>query len=116
MCKELLRYLCLAEALAEAFHNEKCLPTLAALPLHYERRSRHDIAARPAATIKATPLAQSGIAIPLIVMSQPNKSRNNCSKATSEKTTTATRVKGLFIFRSLRECRCVTGSAGLRGV
>ena len=116
MCKELLRYLCLAEALAEAFKNKKCLPMIAALPLDYERRSRHNITARPAATIKATPLAQSGIAIPLIVMSQPNKSRNICSKATSEKTTTATRVKGLFIFRSFRECRCVTGSDGLRGV
>ena len=116
MCKELLRYLCLADALAEAFKNEKCLPMIATLPLDYERRSRHNIAARPAATIKATPLAQSGISIPLIVMSQPNKSRNICSKATSEKTTTATRVKGLLIFRSFRECRCVTGGDVLRGV
>ena len=108
--------MCLAAALTEAFHNEKYLPRLAALPLDYERRSRHNIAARPAATTKTAPLAQIGIAKPLIVMSQLIKSRNNCSKATSEKTTTATRVKGLFIFRSLRECRGVTGIDGLRDV
>ena len=74
-----------------------------ALLLNHERRSRHTIAARPAANTKASPLAQSGIAIPLIVISQPNKSRSNCSKETSERTATATRVKGLFIFRFLRE-------------
>ena len=99
----------------KAFHNDRRLPTLTALPLNHERRSRHTIAARPAATTKATPLAQSGIVIALIVMSQSNKSRNNCSKATTEKTTTATKVKGLIIFRFLRESRDVTRSDGLRG-
>ena len=107
---------CRGRQRAEAFYNEKRLPTPTALLLNHERRSRHTIAARPAATTKATPLAQSGIVIPLIVMSQPNKSRNNCSKETTEKTTTAKRVKGLFIFRSLRESRDVTRSDGLRGV
>ena len=85
------------------------------LLLNHERRSFHTIAARPAVTAKVTPLAQSGIVIPLIDMSQPNKSRVSCSKETIEKTITATRVKGLFIFRSIRESRDVTRSDGLRG-
>lgn len=89
----------------ETFHKQERLPTPTALLLNHERRSLHTIAARPAATAKATPLAQSGIIIPLIVMSQPNKSRVNCSKETIDKTTTATRVKGLFIFRSIHKSR-----------
>lgn len=88
---------------AEAIHNEGCYPTL-----NQERRSRQTCTARPAATTKATPLAQSGIAMPPIVMSQPIKSRSNCSKETTEKTTTATRVKGLDIFCSLCEDEDVT--------
>ena len=106
---------CWVRQLAEAFHNEERLPTPTGLLLNHERCSLHTIAARPAATIKATPLAQSGIVIPLIVMSQPNKSRVSCSKETIEKTIIATRVKGLFIFRSIRKCRDATRNDGLRG-
>ena len=96
----------------ETFHKQERLPTPTALLLNYERRSLHTIAARPAATAKATPLAQSGIVIPLIVMSQPNKSRVSCSKEAIEKTIIATSVKGLFIFRSILKSRDATRSYG----
>ncbi len=67
----------------------------------HERASRESMNASVAATTQATTLAHNGIRMPFTVTSHPNATRSNCNSATSEKTTTATVVKGFT--RNLRK-------------